>query len=138
MRNGLVSILVLLAVFTCTAFKGCSGTSNSLTVNMDPKCTHGNGPNGAGVVKLDPEPTTGDCKLDSNNPVPVSCKTLYAPGKVVTLTAIPDPRPGPDGHPISTFEGFSGLPGCAPGAATCQITMDTNKDVTATFCARTF
>lgn len=47
----------------------------------------------------------------------------YAPGTVVTLTATPSAG--------STFTGWSGA--CSGTTPTCQVTMDANKAVTATF-----
>ncbi len=142
--NSLTSILVFLSILTCTVYyKGCNSPAPqantvTLAVTLNPKCTNGNGPSGNGVVKLTPPPQSpsGNCNLAGDNPV--KCGGDYPQGTVVTLTAIPDPRPGPGGLPISTFETFTGPPECTHGAPTCQLTMDANKQVAAVFCGRIF
>ena len=68
---------------------------------------------GAGTVSSDPPGITA-CSS--------TCTANFAPGTVVTLTATPQSG--------ATFAGWSGA--CS-GAGACQITMDANRAVTATF-----
>jgi hypothetical protein len=56
---------------------------------------------------------------------PGACSFDFDIGTTVTLTASPDAENG------SVFSGFSGA--CVTTALTCEITMDTAKEVTATF-----
>jgi Fe-S cluster biogenesis protein NfuA len=68
---------------------------------------------GAGTVSSDPPGITA-CSS--------TCTANFAPGTVVTLTATPQSG--------STFVGWGGA--CS-GAGSCQVTMDANRAVTATF-----
>jgi hypothetical protein len=139
--NSRTSVLVLWPVLICTtSYLACKrpapqASTVTLSVTLNPKCTHGNGPPGNGVVTLTPAPQspTGNCNLVGDNPV--NCGGDYVQGTVVTLTAVPDPRTGPGGVPISTFETFQGISNCSAGAKTCQLPMDTGKQVTAVFCS---
>jgi hypothetical protein len=63
-----------------------------------------------------------------NNPSGGTCSLEVNPGTVITLTANPDEA----GSPPAIFAGFSGA--CTTTTQlTCQVTVDTNKDVTATY-----
>ena len=68
---------------------------------------------GAGTVSSDPPGITA-CAT--------TCSANFAPGTVVTLTATPQSG--------STFAGWGGA--CS-GTGSCQVTMDANRSVTATF-----
>ena len=68
---------------------------------------------GAGTVSSDPPGITA-CAT--------TCSANFAPGIVVTLTATPQSG--------STFAGWGGA--CS-GTGSCQVTMDANRSVTATF-----
>ena len=68
---------------------------------------------GAGTVSSDPPGITA-CAT--------TCSANFAPGTVVTLTATPQSG--------STFAGWGGA--CS-GMGSCQVTMDANRSVTATF-----
>ena len=105
---------------------GCSGTGTTCTVTIDQAktvtatfivpqtltVTRAGG--GSGTVTS--APAGIDCGSD--------CTQDYDTGVVVTLTAAPAAS--------STFTGFTGG-GCTGTAATCVVTMDVAKTVTATF-----
>jgi len=58
-----------------------------------------------------------------------TCSASFVPGTNVTLTATPDSG--------STFSGWSGG-GCSGTQTTCQVTMDSDKTVSATFALKTY
>src|SRR5512134_1086471 len=106
---------------------GCSGPSSSCTVamvgNPTVTATFNAAPilftltvtkagAGAGTVSSDPPGITA-CST--------TCSANFAPGTVVTLTATPQSG--------ATFAGWSG----ACSGTACQVTMDANRAVTATF-----
>lgn len=134
-------LFLILSSLGCSVL-GLGGTPKAkivkLSLTMNPHCLDGNGPSGAGTIALTPPPqsSSGTCALTGDNPV--TCDAGYTQGAIVTLTAAPDPRPGPDGKPIATFEAFDGIDGCAKGATSCHLTMDGDKQVTAVFCSRVF
>ncbi len=113
---------------TFTGFTGgeCTGAATTCTVTMDQAkivtanfilkraLTVTKAGNGSGSVTSDPFGI--DCGVD--------CDQDYDDGTKVTLTA--NPAAG------STFTGFTGG-GCTGAAATCTVTMDQAKNVTATF-----
>jgi uncharacterized repeat protein (TIGR02543 family) len=86
-------------------------TTHLMTVNR--------GGNGAGSVSSSPAGIS--CGAD--------CTESYNEGTLVTLTAAPSTG--------STFTGWSGALGCTAGIS-CQVTMDSAKNVTATFTLQTF
>src|SRR5439155_4969691 len=107
---------------------GCTGTSTTcnLTMDADKSVTAtfaGNktlsltltGGNGTDSVTFTPPGTS--CTA--------TCGKTYAPGTSVALTATPD-----------TNEVFTGWSGDCSGTSTCNLTMDANKSVTATFAAK--
>jgi hypothetical protein len=61
------------------------------------------------------------------NPTGGACSLDVDPGTTITLTA----NPNETGTPPSVFAGFSGA--CTTTALTCDIVMDANKDVRATY-----
>jgi len=69
-----------------------------------------------GISCLKPEP---------NDPTQQKCSKDYDPGTSVTLTATPADD--------STFMGWGGACASRGNAATCTLTMETNKEVTARF-----
>lgn len=87
---------------------GCQAASYSLTVSKSGK--------GAGNISSNP------AGIDCGN----ACSALFAGGTVVALTASPASR--------SRFLGWSGA--CAGKGKTCTLTMDNNRQVTATFKAQ--
>jgi hypothetical protein len=109
----------------------CSGTSLTCSVTLDAatEVTAAFAPlapadavlvvnvtgTGQGTVTSDP----------SGISCPTGCNGSYPPGTQVTLTAAPASG--------STFAGWSG--GCSGRAATCTLTMDTSRSVTARFTA---
>ncbi len=84
--------------------------------------------NGDGVVTSTgevPNDPSGDINCNSNVG---SCEDDYASNTLVTLTAVPASG--------SSFKGWTGdVPGCDPtgGTATCNVNMNQNRSVSATF-----
>ncbi|MFA7385534.1 MAG: hypothetical protein WCZ99_01150 [Candidatus Paceibacterota bacterium] len=70
---------------------------------------------GSGIGGITSDPSGITCGND--------CSYSYESGTVITLTAITSP--------VSVFSGWSGA--CSGSSTTCQITMNENKTVTATF-----
>jgi hypothetical protein len=65
--------------------------------------------------------------INCENPSSGVCSLEVDPGTTVILTADPDES----GNPPAIFAGFSGA--CTTTALTCEVVVDTNKDVTATY-----
>lgn len=111
--------------FTGWSGGGCSGTSTCIvTISADTTVTAAFAlksydltvtKTGAGTGTVTSFPAGINCG--------VSCSTSLDVGTLVTLTAVADPG--------STFLGWSGA-GCS-GTAPCLITMDSSKDVVASF-----
>jgi hypothetical protein len=109
-----------------------SGTSNGLN-----KITYGNGTfvvvgSGGIILQSDPVAPKFTVTKSGNGTVRSTpegincggdCDQYYDTGTIVTLTAAPDAG--------SYFAGWSG--DCTSLALTCKVTMDGDKDVTATF-----
>jgi List-Bact-rpt repeat protein len=103
----------------------CTGSSTTCTLTMDSAksvtATFTNKPvlsvskSGSGQGTVTSSPAGINCGGDCNEP--------YAQGTTVTLTAAPNSD--------STFGGWSGA--CGGTNLTCNVTMDTDKSVTATF-----
>jgi hypothetical protein len=105
----------------------CSGKAScTLTMTADrqvtaafdvnPSLTVGVGTNLSGSGKVTSSPAGIDCPASS-------CQAFFAPGTAVTLTATPGTG--------STFTGWSN--GSCSGTGTCQITMNADQHVDATF-----
>jgi hypothetical protein len=81
--------------------------------------------NGGGVVNANPPPNAAQCSNGKGNRIvnaDLTTSSSYAPGTVVTLTAVPNAN--------SVFAGWSG--DCS-GTGACVLIMDSDKSVTATF-----
>ena len=109
----------------------CSGTGSSCTVPLNGTAHEEIAefahvpPVGDTTLTVDPEPTGGsvvggdiDCGTDTDD-----CDTDVPEGSTVTLVETPD-----SGY---TFSGWGGV--CSGTAVSCTITMDDDKDVTASF-----
>jgi len=104
------------------------GSAFVLTLTMNPKCIQEKGPNGIGQVTSGIRPLEGPavCNVAGDNAV--ICQAKYAKGATVTLTAAPLGS-------TSQFGNFSGVAGCANNPV-CRVTMDGDKQLTATFCGK--
>jgi len=132
--NNKILICSLLLMASCTACNRTvrpspQTTTSRLTVTLIGNTGAAPFGFGKGRVKFSPVPQSGNasCELVGTNPT--TCTAIFGQGETVVLTAFPD---------ASTLERIDGCTvtkcqGCSPGEATCQLTMNGDKSVTAVF-----
>jgi hypothetical protein len=120
--------LAILPLTACRPSPGPQATTAKLTLTLTPvRRTEF----GSGTVTFTPTPKSGDanCKLVGDKPI--TCSANFSLGESVTLSVFADPQ-------ASSLESINGCTvtkceGCRPGETTCQLTMDGDKSVAASF-----